>query len=595
MCGIVGFLGDVSCDAREIILNGLEKLEYRGYDSAGLALVNKDMVSIYKDKGRVAHLREIVDSSFPTHVGIGHTRWATHGVPSQVNSHPHTSQSGRFTIVHNGVIENFKKLKMRYLTSYKFNSQTDTEVVANLLEFFANKYQSFETAISKTLNVLEGSFALLILDSENLDRIYFAKNKTPLVIGKSEHGISFGSDIIPLVGHADEFVSLPDGVMGVAKDNKVEFSDFLGHKEELEFKVLDVKSDELDKGEYDHYMMKEIHEEPYVVRRLIQEYFEGPDIKINRRLLATIRECDKINLVACGTSMHASYMAKYFFEKFCKIPTEVFCASELVYSTPLIKDNPCFIFLSQSGETADSIACMKKFKEQKFPIIAITNVETSSMATLADYHLNLFAGPEIAVASTKAYTAEVIVTCILAKAVRDVETHLRQNLDKCAKAISVVLSKKEEIKEIAASIKDASDIFFIGRGIDYWSCLEASLKLKEISYIHSEAFPSGELKHGSIALIDKGTPVIAICTQEGTNSIVRNNLTETEARGSLPVIISTNSLSEPGDDIEVPDVNHYLSPLVTIVVAQLLAYYVATVRGNDVDKPKNLAKSVTVE
>ncbi len=595
MCGIVGFLGDLSSDARSIILDGLEKLEYRGYDSAGVALVHQNLVSVYKDKGRVQHLREIVDSSFPTHVGIGHTRWATHGIPSQENSHPHTSQSGRFTLVHNGVIENFKKLKNRYLTGYNFKSQTDTEVVANLLEFFANKYQNFEEAISKTLNILEGSFALLILDSNNLDRIYFAKNKTPLVVGKSDKGVSFGSDIIPLVGCADEYVALPDKTMGVAKNGNVEFCDFLGHKEEFEFKKLDVKSDDLNKGQYDHYMMKEIHEEPYVVRRLIQEYFDGPDIKINRRLLATIRECDKINLVACGTSMHASYMAKYFFEKFCKIPTEVFCASELVYSTPLIKDNPCFIFLSQSGETADSIACMKKFKEQKFPAIAITNVDTSSMANLADYHLSLFAGPEIAVASTKAYTAEVIVTCILAKAVRDVETHLRQNLDKCAKAMEIVLEKKDEIKDLAATIKDADDIFFIGRGIDYWSCLEASLKLKEISYIHSEAFPSGELKHGTIALIDKGTPVIAICTQEGTNSIVRNNLTETEARGSVPVVISTSSLSEPGDDIEVPDVNHYLSPLITIIVAQLLAYYVATMRGNDVDKPKNLAKSVTVE
>ena len=595
MCGIVGFLGDLSSDAREIILNGLEKLEYRGYDSAGIALVNNDLVSIYKDKGRVKHLREIVDSSFPTHVGIGHTRWATHGIPSQANSHPHTSQSGRFTLVHNGVIENFKKLKNQYLSAYKFKSQTDTEVVANLLEYFANKYNDFQKAISKTLSVLEGSFALLILDSEHLDHVYFAKNKTPLVVGKSKHGISFGSDIIPLVGYADEFVALPDGVMGVAYDSQVEFSDFLGHKETLEFKKIDVQANALDKGQYDHYMMKEIHEEPFVVRRLIQEYFDGPDIKINRRLLAMIRECDKINLVACGTSMHASYMAKYFFEKFCKIPTEVFCASELVYSTPLIKDNPCFIFLSQSGETADSIACMKKFKEQKFPIIAITNVETSSMANLADYHLNLYAGPEIAVASTKAYTAEVIVTCILAKAVRGVETHLRQNLDKCAKSMEVVLNKKEDIRDLAATIKDSEDVFFIGRGIDYWSCLEASLKLKEISYIHSEAFPSGELKHGTIALIDKGTPVIAICTQEGTNSIVRNNLIETQARGSLPIIISTNSLSEPGDDVEVPDVNHYLSPLITIVVAQLLAYYVATMRGNDVDKPKNLAKSVTVE
>ena len=593
MCGIVGYIGKK--DARTIILDGLQKLEYRGYDSAGIGLVDNGEVKIFKDKGRVSHLKDIVDHSFETHVGIGHTRWATHGSPTKMNAHPHTSQSGRFTIVHNGVIENFRELKARYLSGYSFKSQTDTEVIANLLERYFNKYGSFDRAFSKTLSRLEGSFALLILDNKNLDTIYFAKNKTPLVVGIAEDGIVFGSDVIPLAGNAEKYVSLDDGVKGKATKDGVEFTDFVGLPEEIEYKELNITADELTKGSYPHFMLKEINEEPSVVRKLVQEYFDEDDIVINEKLLETIRNCDKINLVACGTSMHASYMAKYFFEKFCEIPTEVFCASELVYSTPLIKDNPCFIFLSQSGETADSIACMKKFNDQKFPIIAITNVPSSTMVSIADFHLDLHAGPEVAVASTKAYTAEVIVTCILAKAVRGKKTHLSYNLEKCAVAMEEVISKAPIIEMMAKQIMDASDVFFIGRGIDYWACLECSLKLKEISYIHSEAFPSGELKHGTIALIEKGTPVITICTQEGTNPIVRNNLVETQARGSKPFVISTESLSVASDAIDIPNVNHYLSPLISVIVGQLLAYYVATLKGNDVDKPKNLAKSVTVE
>ena len=593
MCGIVGYIGKK--DARSVILEGLQKLEYRGYDSAGVGLVSDEKVKIFKDKGRVAHLKEIVDNSFETHAGIGHTRWATHGKPSMCNSHPHVSQNGRFTIVHNGVIENFRDLKAKYLSSYVFKSQTDTEVIADLLEHYAEKYGDIDKAISKTISKLEGSYALLILDSQDLNTIYFAKNKTPLVVGVSPDGVTLGSDVIPLVGNADKYVALEDGVKGKATKDGVTFTDFLGSPEEFEFKTIDITSDALDKGSFDHFMIKEIHEEPYVVRRLISEYFENGDIKISPKLLSVIRECDKINLVACGTSMHASYMAKYFFEKFCKIPTEVFCASELVYSTPLIRDNPCFIFMSQSGETADSIACMKKFKDQKFPIIAITNVSSSTMANIADFSLDLYAGPEVAVASTKAYVAEVIVACILAKAVHGTKTKLASNLERCAVAMEDVIAKKATVKGIAKCIKDAEDVFFIGRGIDYWACLECSLKLKEISYIHSEAFPSGELKHGTIALINKGTPVIAICTQDGTNSIVRNNLIETQARGSKAIVISTESLSEGTDNVTTPDVNHYLSPLVSIVVGQLLAYYIAIMKGNDVDKPKNLAKSVTVE
>lgn len=593
MCGIVGYFGLL--DARDVVLSGLEKLEYRGYDSAGIALVNKNNeLEVYKDKGRVAHLKAICDNHVETHLAIGHTRWATHGVPNKINAHPHCSENGRYTIVHNGVIENYKKLKVAYLSDFHFKSETDTEVIANLIEYFSKEYDSKE-AILQAISLLEGSYALLIIDNEDKDKIYIAKNKTPLIIGIGESGITIGSDVIPLVGYATEYVSLPDLTFGYVTQKALFLFDLLNHKRKYKLETLDLESDAFEKGNYPHFMLKEIHEQPSVIRHLISQYFEDENINIDPKIIQMIRKCNKINLVACGTSMYASYMAKYYFEKLCRIPSEVFVASELVYSTPLILDNPCFIFLSQSGETADSIAVMKKFKDQKYPIISITNIASSTMANLSDYNLNIFAGSEIAVASTKAYVAQIVVCAILAKAVSNQKTNLKNNLSKVALAIEKVLSDEILIKAMAKKIMNAFDIFYIGRGIDYWVCLEAALKLKEISYIHTEAFSSGELKHGSIALIDHGTPVIAICTQEGTNSIVRNNLTETKSRGAHTFVIAMESMSEPTDDIIIPNVAHYLSPLVSVVVCQLLAYHIAALKGNDVDKPKNLAKSVTVE
>lgn len=593
MCGIVGYYG--LCDAQEVVMSGLRKLEYRGYDSAGIAILNKDnKMEIFKDKGRVDNLAKEITIDYPTTLAIGHTRWATHGEPSKNNAHPHQSESGRIIIVHNGVIENYKRLRSEYLPeNIKLKSSTDTEIIANLIQVFADKYE-IEVAIKKAASLLEGSYALIIVDTKDMNKIYVVKNKTPMVIGVSDKGTTIASDIIPLVGYADKYVVLQDKTFGVVEKNSVHLFDNLDNGIQPEYKKLDLSNDEIEKGNFPHYMLKEIHEQPGVIRRLVQEYFDGEKIKISDGIINTIKNCNKINLVASGTSMYASYMAKYYFEKLCSIRTEVFCASELVYSTPLILDSPCFIFISQSGETADSIAVMKKFKK-KYPCITITNTTTSTMASMANYYLDIYAGKEIAVASTKAYIAQVVVCAILAKAVSGQSTKLKNNLSRAALAIEKILQDKIVIKDLAKSIVDARDVFYIGRGIDYWTSLEAALKLKEISYIHTEAFSSGELKHGTIALIEEGTPVIAICTQEGTNSIVRNNLEETVSRGAKGIVISMESMSESQDDIVIPNVAHYLTPIVSVVVCQLLAYYASTLRGNDVDKPKNLAKSVTVE
>jgi len=591
MCGIVGYIGQD--DAREVVLSGMKKLEYRGYDSAGVALYDGKNVKIFKDKGRVDNLKREIDFNFETHLAIGHTRWATHGEPNKINAHPHTSSNGRFVLVHNGVIENYKRLKAEYLPDVKMKSSTDSEVVCNLIELFSNDMDVLE-AIRKTISILEGSYALLILDTKNPNGIYVVKNKTPMVIGRGSAGVIIASDVIPLVGYANEYVSLADKQFGYVTNDNITIYNFLAKEIKLKYQKLVISNDEIDKGEYQHYMLKEIHEQPSVIRKLIQEYFDDEKINIDEKIINLIRGCDKINLVASGTSMYASYMAKYYFEKLCSIPTEVFCASELVYSTPLIKDHPCFIFLSQSGETADSIAVMKKFGK-RFPVITITNTPNSTMVSLANYSLYIYAGKEIAVASTKAYVAQVVVCAILAKAVSGQKTKLKNNLAKAALAIESVFDNEILIKQLAKEIMKSDDVFYIGRGIDYWVCLEAALKLKEISYIHTEAFSSGELKHGTIALIENGTPVIAICTQEGTNSIVRSNLIETKARGARTIVFSMDSMSDTTDDFIIPNVAHYLTPIVSVVVCQLLAYYVSALKGNDVDKPKNLAKSVTVE
>lgn len=591
MCGIVGYIGKKN--ALNAVIDGLSKLEYRGYDSAGVAYQLNSEIRICKEKGRVLDLKRcLVDSH--SNLAIGHTRWATHGEPNQKNAHPHCSFHRRFIIVHNGIIENYQKLKFEYLSEYSFVSETDTEIVADLIEYFSNTLQ-VEAAIRKTMSVIEGSFACLILDTQQSNRIYFIKDKSPLLIGRDEEGVSFASDITGLVGYAKEYMPLDDKTFGIVTEQEIQLYDMIGISKEKQFKTISIQNEEINKKTFDHFMLKEIYEQPMMIRNLIHHYFRGEQTVLPKKLLHLLRQCDKINFVACGSSMYASYFAKYYFEKLCGIPSEVFCASELVYSTPLISKRPFFIFFSQSGETADLIAVMKKIKRQNYPILTITNTVESSMVRLSDFHLDICAGKEIAVASTKAYTAMVVTAAILARAVSGNKTNLKSNLKAVSLAIEKVLENKEVCKGIAKEISSSADLFYIGRGIDYWTSLEASLKLKEIAYIHTEAFSSGELKHGPIALITKNTPVIAIITQEGTNRITRSNLEETASRGAHTYVISSKGLSVPSDDIIIPNVAHYLSPLVSTIVVQLIAYYAAVFKQNDIDKPKNLAKSVTVE
>jgi len=594
MCGIVGYKGIE--DAREIIIKGLKRLEYRGYDSAGLTLFNcdKNTFHIYKDKGRVNRLEEITDFSYKNCLGIGHTRWATHGVPNQVNSHPHHSNQSRFFIVHNGVIDNYKELKSEYLKTNKFISDTDTEVIVHLIEKFSEN-MSVNEAIRKTMSLLEGSYALAILDSEDGEKLYAAKNKSPLLLGVSDKGIIIASDIMALVDYSNHYVTLDDKSFVEITGKEFEIYDIIGKKIDYDIKVIDIDYFSIEKGEYSHFMLKEISEQPSVLRTIIGKYFDGDEINLNGNIKKALKESDRLYIIAAGTSYNAGSIGKELFEKMAKIPTEVHIASEFAYNMPILSKNPLFIFITQSGETADLRAVLVNIIAAGYRSLTITNVRTSTLAREADQYVEIHAGPEIAVASTKAYTAQIAILAILAYGLSDKHIDLRKEFSKVAICMENIIDKREYIKSLVEEYLIKDNCFYIGRNIDYYACLEASLKLKEISYIQTEGFAAGELKHGTIALIEENTPVIAIISQKGINKNTRSNLHEVESRGAKTIVISTKNVSEPSDDIILDDVFELFSPILTVVPAQLIAYYAALARGYDIDKPRNLAKSVTVE
>ena len=593
MCGIVGYIGNN--DVKNILLTGLEKLEYRGYDSAGIAVVN-DGVHVFKDKGRIANLRSIVDESLASTVGIGHTRWATHGKPNQRNSHPHQSKTGRFTIVHNGVIENEQELRETYLKGYNFLSDTDTEVVVALIEYFIDKKEDVELAIRHVMSLLHGSYALGVLDSENPDVLYAAKNKSPMLIGVGEGFNMIGSDAMAMLQCTNKFIEIEDEEFIKLTREEVTIFNLLGAKVERESYVAELDASDIEKGTYPHYMLKEIDEQPYVIRRIIEQYFNDNQIDISEDIVRAVKECDRLYIVAAGTSMHSGFVGKQLFEELAGIPTEVHIASEFVYNTPVLSKKPLFIFISQSGETADSRAVLVKIKKMGYKSLTITNVAGSTLSREADYTLLLHAGPEIAVASTKAYTAQIAVQAVLATKVSEKnDFNLAHELSIVANTIEGITDNKELYETIAKDYLTARNCFYIGRHVDYYVALEASLKLKEISYIQTEGFAAGELKHGTIALIEEGTPVIAICSQESVNLNTRSNVKEVKARGAKTVVISMKSLSSETDQIVIDDVHPLLTPLVTVVPTQLISYYASLQRGLDIDKPRNLAKSVTVE
>ncbi|GEK35235.1 glutamine--fructose-6-phosphate transaminase (isomerizing) [Kurthia sibirica] len=596
MCGIVGYIGEL--DAKEILLQGLEKLEYRGYDSAGIAVRNADGVHVFKEKGRIADLRGVVDTAVVASTGIGHTRWATHGVPNFKNAHPHASNSQRFTIVHNGVIENYHHLQEEFLTDVPVKSDTDTEIIVQLVEYFSHEGMTTEEAFCTTLSKLEGSYAIALLDANDADVIYVAKKNSPLLLGVGKGFNVIASDAMAMLSVTDHFIELHDKEIVLLHAKSLQIKKLDGTRVTRAPYKAEIDLSDIEKGTYPHYMLKEMDEQPAVVRRITQKYEDAcGELTIDATVMNAIKAADRLYIIAAGTSYHASLIGKQYFEKIAGIPVEVHISSEFGYNMPLLSKNPLFIFISQSGETADSRQVLVKIKELGYKALTITNVQGSTLSREAHYTLLLHAGPEIAVASTKAYIAQVTVLAIVAYAVAGTQDiDLKKELGIAANAIQTIIDHKEDFQKVVEDfLATTRNAFFIGRGMDYFVSMEGALKLKEISYIQAEGFAGGELKHGTIALIEDGTPVIALVTQKEVSLNIRGNVKEVVARGAYPCIISMEGMEEAGDTVVIPQVHPLLTPLASVVPTQLISYYAALYRGCDVDKPRNLAKSVTVE
>ncbi len=610
MCGIVGYIGTKK--AAPILIDGLLKLEYRGYDSAGISTIEKNCLSLLKDKGRVKNILNL--SNFDTlsgTIGIAHTRWATHGKPSQENSHPHFDNSSTFSVVHNGIIENYNELKNFLIDNgYSFVSQTDTEVIPNLIHYYysstANK--DFLQSVKMACSDLHGSFAIEVICKDFPDNIIVAKKDSPLVIGKGENENYIASDIPAVLKYTKNFYFLQDNEFALLTKDSITFFNNNLNKISKDIKVIDWDENSADKNGYEDYMLKEIYEQPDSIRKTINSRllengtFDFNDLDISKSYLNSV---NKIYIVACGTAMHAGLSVKNTIEKLCKINTEVDIASEFRYRSPLIDKNTLCIFVSQSGETADTLAALKLCKEHSAKTIAITNVLGSSITREADCSILTYAGPEIAVASTKAYTAQVTLLSMLAsyfadvlnRCNKDTITALRHDIVSLPAKIEQTLNCCNLIKDFALRVYNERDIFFLGRGIDYSIALEGSLKLKEISYIHSDAYAAGELKHGPIALIEDNTTVINILTDSNLVKKSISNTQEVITRGAKTLIVTNQSLPDNVFDtvITIPEISKYISPVLAIVPLQLLAYFISKEKGLDVDKPRNLAKSVTVE
>ena len=600
MCGIVGYIG--TNETVSVLLNGLEKLEYRGYDSAGIATLSDRAVNLFKVKGRIQALRDKVGTEGESTIGIGHTRWATHGEPSEENAHPHQSQSGRFTLVHNGVIENYYELRDEYLTDVTLTSETDTEIIVQLIEKKFNETNDVLTAFTDVMGMLKGSYAIGLLDKENPELIYVSKNKSPLLVGLGDDFNLVASDAIATLKQTNTYLEIEDGEIVLVEKERVRIQKLDGTAVEREPFIVEIDAADTEKGTYDYFMMKEIDEQPFVMRKIIQQYQdESNNIKVEQAVRDEMAKADRIYIIAAGTSYNAGLVGKQIIENVAGIPVEVHIASEFSYNMPLLSEKPLFIFISQSGETADSRSVLVQTQAMGHPSITVTNVPGSTLSREADYTLPLYAGPEIAVASTKAYTAQIAVLTILAVDTAKAKGKTLtfdplQELAIVANAMETLTDKKDVFEQMTLDLfKDTHNAFYIGRGVDYYVVQEASLKLKEISYIQAEGFAGGELKHGTIALIEEGTPVIAIATQENVNLSIRGNVQEVAARGANTCIVSMEGLEKDEDRVVLPHVHPLLTPLVSVVPMQLLAYYAAVHRGCDVDKPRNLAKSVTVE
>ena len=592
MCGIVGAVGFIS--PKDYVFNGLKMLDYRGYDSAGVAYFNNG-IQIFKDVGSVEHLLTIVPETIDTNIMIGHTRWATHGAPTKLNTHPHLSFHEKICLVHNGVIENFKELRS-FLTGkgYRFYGETDTEIIANLLEYYYLEKGEIIEAIKTIMTLVKGSYAFAFFTSEDKNTLYVIKKASPLVIGLGEGFNLIASDASPMIEHTNKFIELDDLEFGIVTKDKVAIYNKKGEQIKKDTISKDVELISHDLKGYPHYMIKEIEEIPQTVRRLMTKYYQDDKYQFDPNLIKDLEESDHIIFIACGTSYHAGLVGGRYFEKYDK-STSRFIASEWAFHPTYPGKKPFIIMISQSGETADLIHCLKIIKEHNLKNLIITNTGGSTLDRNSMYSLLLYSGIEVSVASTKAYVAQVTLLAMLAAALSNDKKLIDDLTDSVGVIYDIQDHYKPLIMKVADEIKDKKNLFYLGRSFDYFLSLEASLKLKEISYIHSEAIPGGELKHGPIALIEKGIPVIVFITDPDTAPSMRGNIEEVKSRGAKVYTISTKSLSRPEDTIMVEDYAYYLSSVAVSSVAFYLAYYVALAKGLNVDKPRNLAKSVTVE
>lgn len=603
MCGIVGVVGNP--EATDILIQGLEKLEYRGYDSAGLYVTDGQESHLIKAVGRIAELSDKVGDTKGT-AGIGHTRWATHGPASEVNAHPHQSQTGRFTLVHNGVIENYLEIKNNYLANHDFKGQTDTEIAAHLIgKFVEEGGLDVLSAFKKALSIIEGSYAFALMDANDSQMIYVAKNKSPLLIGLGDGYNMVCSDAMAMIRETNQFMEIHDKELVIVKADSVEIQDYDGNVQERSSYTAELDLSDIGKGTYPFYMLKEIDEQPTVMRKLINTYADSKGhMTVDPAIVKSVQEADRIYILAAGTSYNAGYAAKSMFEQLTDTPVELGVASEWGYNMPLLSKKPMFVLLSQSGETADSRQVLVRANAMGIPSLTVTNVPGSTLSREASYTMLLHAGPEIAVASTKAYTAQIAALAFLAKAVGEangkqeaLDFDLVHELSIVAQSIESTLSEKDSIAEKVEKLLPTSrNAFYIGRGTDYYVAMEASLKLKEISYIQCEGFAAGELKHGTISLIEEGVPVLAlISASPKVAAHTRGNIQEVAARGASVLTIVEEDLANDSDDIIVNKVHPYLAPISMVIPTQLIAYYASLQRGLDVDKPRNLAKAVTVE
>lgn len=608
MCGIVGYIGKK--DATQVLLEGLEKLEYRGYDSAGIAVLENSEVKVKKFKGRLQVLRNrLQEETVNGNIGIGHTRWATHGEPSDINSHPHTNTTGSIAVVHNGIIENYMRIKQQLKEKgYNFVSETDTEVISHLIDYY---YEGdLIEAVKKAVAELEGAFALGVINKDNPDRLIAVRKDSPLIVGIGENENFIASDIPAILRHTRKVYILEDGEMAIVEQDKISLMKTDGTPIEKDVYEVNWDVEAAEKGGYDHFMLKEIFEQPKAIRDTISPRVTRNG-KINLDDISLTKEdIDKFNkvyVIACGTAYHAGLISKTLIERYLKIPVVVDIASEFRYSEPLIDENTLMIVVSQSGETADTLAALKLAKENGARVLAVTNVVGSSISREADDVLYTWAGPEIAVASTKAHTTQLVLLALVSlymahkKGTISEEKYneIIKEIVEIPKKVESILEDTGLVKEIAKRIYENEHVFYIGRGMDYDVSREASLKLKEISYVHSEALAAGELKHGTLALIEGGTPVIATITQRKVYEKALSNIKEVKARGAYVIAVTQERNKEIEEYVDcvlyIPDVIDELTSVLAVIPLQLLAYYVAVNRDCSIDKPRNLAKSVTVE